>query len=77
MLLKSVLFGLLVAIGGFVAWIVASILIVLQAIAPTGNGGLGAVSGPISSGSSLLVFIACFAVGSTWMYRRLQRRASR
>ena len=79
-LLKSVLFGALAAAFGLVVWVVGSVvlgLLALSGIAATGAGGLGAVSGEIPGWGGLLVSLACFALGSTWMYRRLQRRVSR
>ena len=77
MLIKSALVGALVAICGLVAWVAGSVLVGLQGIAATGAGGLGAVSGPIPGWSGLLVSLACFALGSGWMYRRLRRRVAR
>jgi hypothetical protein len=72
-LIKSALFGALVAICGLLAWVVVG----LQGIAVTGAGGLGAVSGGVSDAGVLLVSLTCFALGSTWMYRRLRRQAVR
>lgn len=77
--LKSVLFGALVAVSGLVAWVIGSVVLGLlsfQGVAATGAGGLGAVSVGIPDWGGLLVSLACFALGSTWMYRRLQRRAA-
>jgi hypothetical protein len=76
-LLKSVLFGLLVAVCGLIVWVVGSMVVGLQGIAATGHGGIGAVSFGISGTIGLRVMLGCFAVGFVWMYRRLTRRAAK
>jgi hypothetical protein len=78
-LLKSVLFGALAATFGLVASVAGSLvlgLLAFQGIAATGAGGLGAVSVGIPDWGGLFISIACFALASIWMYRRLQRRAA-
>jgi hypothetical protein len=80
MLVKSALCGALAAVFGLTVSVVGSVVLGLlsfQGIAATGAGGLGAVSAGLPDWGGLLVMLACFAIGSAWMYRRLRRRVAR
>jgi hypothetical protein len=77
-LVKSVLTGIVAAVLALVAWVVAQVLFALLgfgAVARSGAGGLGAVSGPISGTGGLIAMAVGFACGFYWMWRRSMRTA--
>lgn len=79
-LLKSALFGVLVAVCTLVVWIAGTLIIGLAWLhmqVSSGAGGLGAVSFGIPGTTGLLVMVTSFGAGSAVMYRRLHRRLAR
>ena len=71
--LKSALAGFAAALIALVAIVLATTAIVVSMSQSAGSGGIGFVSGGLSE-LLLLPVVLAFALGFSWMRRRLRRR---
>ena len=74
--LKSVLFGLVMALTAAVLWIVVTFVLPIWIpflVSRFSSAGIGGATATISSGSILIAVVVGFVAGFFWRYRRLSR----
>jgi hypothetical protein len=70
---RALVVGIAAGLLAAVLWVLGWLLLPLYVESvQTGSGGIGAVS--VDSGSSLLVALIGFVIGSYWTIRRARRR---
>ena len=78
---KSVTVGILAAVIGAVLWLLMTLILpvfvpfLMSRVSP--QGGIGASSGFVDSGSLLAAALVSFAIGFYWTFRRGTRRPRR
>jgi uncharacterized RDD family membrane protein YckC len=76
---KSAMAGIVAALAGVMLWLLATLILpvfvplLLSRVSPS-QGGIGASSGFVDSGSLLVAALVCFGIGFYWTFRRGARR---
>jgi uncharacterized BrkB/YihY/UPF0761 family membrane protein len=76
MYLKSILAGIAAALLVLILLVVAMVVIPMLLQFGTGSGGIGAVSGGLSTLTLLAIVALAFAGGFSWEFRRASRAKS-